>query len=920
MSFIDRFLDAVSSKRFMRKGQGSIAKIEKQQLKYANFNAADFAAETEKLKERLALGEKPEDVAIYAFALVRQAAKFLQGTNFTVLGQPHTWNMQHYKVQLLAGLALLKNMVAEIATGEGKTLIATLPAYFYALYGKGCHIATVNEYLAKRDCEWMRPLYSLLGLKCACIYADQTLEEKKQAYFADITYGTSSEFGFDYLRDNSTAETPEEKVQRGFFYCLVDEADSILVDEARTPLIISGPQEDSSENAYKTFLPQVKSLAAAQSQIANRTAREVLADVQKGATVDDALLRKLMQVKYADPKNKILKQILKLGVVNVAFEKFQTMLTVALSRAIVNEISEHLYYVVDERTHSATLTAKGQNFLSPENPNAFTIPEIDGKIAEIRASKTMSQSEKLAAEHKLRELSFAASYRIHIVSQLLQAYSLYERDVDYIVRNNKIEIVDPNTGRVMEGRRWSDGLHQAVEAKENVKIQAEDATYATISIQNYFKMYKFLSGMTGTAMELAQEFADVYKMTAVAIPTNKPCARKDLPDLVYLTRKEKFLATVKLIVNARSLGRPVLVGTSSVEDSELLSKMLKMQNIPHNVLNAKNDEFEAKIVAQAGQKGQITISTNMAGRGTDIKLGDGVNELGGLFIIAVDHHHSPRVDRQLMGRCARQGDNGETVFVVSFQDDLLRIHADLSPYQYVMKNRHKDGVPFSHPLIARTIAKAQESVESDYTAARKQMLKFDNPSNKQRAVAYAMRDEIIFAEAPDMLFDKKLFEAIDNACVEYLPEDACMLDEDALQSALDMIKLCVPVFVSAQSLKAMDTKAIARKLKQDAKSFFDSAFENIENPSQAKKEAMLYAIDSAWRRHIARLDNIREGIYLRSYAQKDPYCEFEREAFDSFESFFKDCQRVLFVGLSAQVSLLRKVQAGKNEIRKSVVR
>lgn len=924
MANITSLFARLKNANFMRKTAKIIRNIERFEKQYAAFGKPDLLAKTEEFRRRIAGGERLEKILPEAFALARTAARLILGESFSVCGREEKWDMVHYRVQLQAGIALARNSVCEIATGEGKTLIATLPAFVYALFGRGCHIATVNEYLARRDCEWMRPLYSALGLSCDFVYAGQSAEDKKRAYLADITYGTAAEFGFDYLRDNSTTQSAGEKVQRGFFYCLVDEADSVLVDEARTPLIISGGDDEASENPFEKILPKIRALVAEQNKLCGAIAGEVLAKITKAGAFDESDLGKIAQVKYGAPRNKMLKRILKTGLANVALEKLQTALDTNLGEFKKREISEGLFYCVDEKNNTASLTKKGQDFLEPDNPDAFTFPDAEARLRAIDADASLSPAEKAARKSETAEAVSKTAERLQLVSQLLRAFSLYERDVDYIVRNGKIEIVDPNTGRVMEGRRWSDGLHQAVEAKEGLKIGAENITYATVSIQNYFRMYAYLSGMTGTASELSEEFAETYKMSALEIPPNKPCVRIDNPDIVFLTRAEKFARIVETVKSVRAQGRPVLVGTSSVEESETLSRMLKIAGVPHNLLNAKHDAREAELVARAGGRGMITIATNMAGRGTDIKLGDGVNELGGLFVIASEHNYSRRIDRQLMGRCARQGDNGQTQFIVSLEDEIFRKYADVSPFQNALQKRHRKGVPFYHPLFARLVEKTQDKLEGDYSAARKNMLRFDNPANKQRAATYAARDEILSDEQLGAFMSDALRRAVSDAIFEALPaEDMDISDADI--AALEISLRSGFAFAADAFEFGVRRKAdIAETLASRAEESLEKSLEifGAENALKIKRCAALSALDSAWRDHLARLENLREAIYLRGYAQKDPYCEFEREAFDSFTEFWGGFRKSLFGRIKrfADNAAAAIPDSTSRERRKSLVR
>ncbi len=923
MPNLSSFLNDLKNRGFLRRAKKFAKTVNSLESRYSSFSDSDFKLKTEEFKGRIAKGENPEKFLAEAFALVKSAARKLLGTKVCVCGIEQEWDMVHYDVQLVAGLSLYKNMVAEIATGEGKTLIATLPAYVYALYGKGCHIATVNEYLARRDCEWMRPIYNLLGLRCDYVYSGQSSSDKKSAYLADITYGTSTEFGFDYLRDNSMTSSIDEKVQRGFFFCLIDEADSILIDEARTPLIISDYDYDEPDDPFKDIHPLVKSIVAAQTRLANSIAGDLARSLSAKNALDENGLKRLYQVKLAAPRNKILKQILEKGVVNIAFEKLQLSLSTGFNKKALNDLKEELYYVVDEKFHRATLTTRGQEFLSPKNPDAFTMPDCEKEISRINSDASLGAAERSRLAAQVRAALMKKSGMIHSFSQLLQAYALYERDVDYIVSGSKVEIIDPNTGRVMYGRRWSDGLHQAVEAKEGVKIERENLTCATISIQNYFRMYSKLAGMSGTAKEQADEFSEVYGMGVIEIPTNKPCVRRDLDDIVMLTRREKYRRVLEILSGAHSRGQPVLVGTPSVEESEVVSKMLRMAGIKHNVLNAKNNSAEAKIVAQAGRMGQITIATNMAGRGTDIKLGEGVNELGGLLVLSTSHHHSRRVDRQLMGRCARQGDNGETVFVVSLEDDLIRLHADTSVFQKAIKNKHKDGVELVHPLLKRLISRAQDEVETEYSSARKEMLKFDNPANKQRSIVYSLRDEIISAENPDFILDRYIEETVDSFIGDALPPDDLDVSAEDIDMLCQKYSSVFPAVIKPSELAGLGREKIAGMLVSKAESAFKNMFEDIDTKTAnaVKKRILSAAFDSAWRAHIAALEDLRNGIYLRSYAQKDPYCEFEKEAFEFFKDFMEQMRETALKAMSLSFAdAASQTQNARRDIKRALIR
>ncbi len=580
-----------------------------------------------------------------------------------------TWNMVHFDVQLIGGIVLHRGRIAEMATGEGKTLVATLPLYLNALAGRGAHLVTVNDYLARRDAEWMGALYSFLGLTVGIIQHDQPPDLRREQYVADITYGTNSEFGFDYLRDNGMATTRDQQVQRGYHYAIVDEVDSILIDEARTPLIISGPATVSTHQ-YDRLKPLVDQLVRKQNMLCNRLASEAKEAFESGDTETGGLL--MFKVKLGQPRNKQLLRMMEDPEKRKAIDKAELSFYQDTRKEELFALKEELFFTMDEKSHEADLSEQGRAFLNPDDPDSFVLPDLISEFTDIDLNRTLSDDEKDRMKTERQEQCDKQAEQIHNISQLLRAYCLFEKDVAYVVEENKVVIVDEYTGRKMPGRRWSDGLHQAVEAKEGVQIDRETQTLATITIQNYFRLYHKLAGMTGTAETEANEFHDIYKLDVAVIPTNRPVARKDANDRIYKTRREKYNAVINEIRERHAANQPVLVGTVSVEASELLSRMLKREKIPHNVLNAKYHRQEAEIVQRAGQPGTVTISTNMAGRGTDIKLGPGVPDVGGLYVIGTERHESRRIDRQLRGRCARQGDPGATRFYVSFEDDLMR--------------------------------------------------------------------------------------------------------------------------------------------------------------------------------------------------------------------------------------------------------
>ncbi|NNE91715.1 MAG: preprotein translocase subunit SecA, partial [Verrucomicrobiales bacterium] len=652
----------------------------------AGFSISDVSGNTEQMVERIREAQEIftklkkdfpakrreylDDILPEAFAVVKNAARRLCGTEWNVCDQPVKWEMVHFDVQLIGGIGLHRGKIAEMATGEGKTLVATLPVFLNGLTGMGVHVVTVNDYLARRDSEWMGHLFEYLGLSVGCIQNDQRGEKRRAQYEKDITYGTASEFGFDYLRDNGMAQNKEDQVQRNHYYALIDEVDSILIDEARTPLIISGPVPPrEADQLFDRYKSQIGSLHRKQAQLLNQIAADAKKAHEAGDEAEAALL--YFKVKLGQPRNRALMRAMEDPDVRKLIEKQELEFYKDPQKTALFELKEELYFTLDEKQHEAELSEQGRNFLSPDDPDAFVLPDLSETFSEIDGDSSLSDEQKTKKKQEIQEKSTFQAEKMHTISQLMKAYTLYEKDIHYMVQDNRVIILDENTGRAMPGRRWSDGLHQAVEAKEGVKIENETQTYATITIQNYFRLYEKLGGMTGTAETEAAEFHDIYKLDVLTIPTNKPIIREDLNDKIYKTQREKFKAVVDLVKERNAAGQPILLGTASVQSSEILSRMLKRDKIVHNVLNAKYHMQEAEIVARAGLKGAVTVATNMAGRGTDIKLGEGVREAGGLLVIATERHQSRRIDRQLRGRCSRQGDPGMSVFYVSFEDDLM---------------------------------------------------------------------------------------------------------------------------------------------------------------------------------------------------------------------------------------------------------
>ena len=715
-----------------------------------------------------------------------------------------------------AATALHSGRIAEMATGEGKTLVATLPIYLNALTGRGVHVVTVNDYLAARDSEWMGAIYKFLGLTVGCILHDQPPRVRREQYNCDITYGTNAEFGFDYLRDNGMAARKEEQVQRGHYFAIVDEVDSILIDEARTPLIISGPSVHTYDEQYGQWKPLVESLVRAQERLCARFLSEAEALIKKLHPADgsnppnpEALEHEigllLFRVKTGQPKSEGLMKILEdpenLKLMNQAeLDLHKDQKKVDLYRE-----KEELLFAIDEKGFEADLTEKGRNFVSPKDPEAFVLPELTTVLHEIDAGPEPDARKRMEAKTKVQQDFETKAQKIHAISQLLKAYSLYQLDVEYVIQENKVIIVDQHTGRLMPGRRWSDGLHQAVEAKEGVEIERETQTLATITIQNYFRLYQKLAGMTGTAETEASEFFDIYKLGVLVIPTNKPCIRKDANDAVYKTRREKFNTVLNEIKQIHAQGRPILVGTISVEVSEQLSRMLKREGIIHSVLNAKYHQQEAEIITRAGQRGAVTIATNMAGRGTDIKLGPGVAELGGLHVMGTERHEARRIDRQLRGRCARQGDPGSSHFFISLEDDLMRLFGSDRIVKMMERMGLEEGQELTHPWLNRSIQQAQKRVEQHNFQIRKRTLEFDDVMNKQREVIYGFRNEIIHGEdVRDRLMD--IMEEVVVDKVAQFTNAESEFSEWKMRPLADWVNLNFPIGLpEAEILKAADS-------------------------------------------------------------------------------------------------------------------
>jgi preprotein translocase subunit SecA len=877
------------NQREVRRLKPLVARINELEQQYQKLSDEEVLAKSLGWKTDLANIDDPEELARRlnellpeAFALVKNAARRLWDKTWPVCDQPVTWNMIHFDVQLMGGAVLHQGKIAEMATGEGKTLVATCPLYLNALSGRGVHLVTVNDYLARRDAEWMGELYKFLGLTVGCIQHDQSPAERRAQYECDITYGTNSEFGFDYLRDNGMATSKEQQVQRGHYYAIVDEVDSILIDEARTPLIISGPATVSSHQ-YDKFKPLVEQLVKRQTMLCNRLVSEAKEALDKNDVEEAGRL--LFKVKLGQPRNKGLMRLMEEPENRKALDKSELSFYQDSRKDELVALKEELYFAINERQQEADLSELGRSYLNPDDPDAFVLPDLISEFTEIDLDPELTPEQKEEKKRTRQQYCDSQAERIHNISQLLRAYCLFEKDVEYVVEENKVVIVDEHTGRKMPGRRWSDGLHQAVEAKEGVQIDRETQTLATITIQNYFRLYHKLAGMTGTAETEANEFHDIYKLDVVVIPTNRPVIRADANDRIYKTRREKYNAVIDEIKNCYAKGQPVLVGTASVEASELVSRMLKREKIPHNVLNAKYHRQEAEIVARAGQRGTVTISTNMAGRGTDIKLGDGVPDVGGLHVLGTERHESRRVDRQLRGRCARQGDPGSSRFYVSFEDDLMR-NFGASERMTAMMERFglKEGEELEHVWLNKSVETAQKRVEQRNYQIRKRTLDFDDVMNKQREVIYALRNEALETPEPRTMILEIVDEVVPERVREYLePIDGSDPNPDGL---LHWVNTTFPLALS-RATAALDSRTLEENsqfIGEKIKTAYGQKVQHEESEAVTGLERyiLLNAIDRLWQEHLYAMDGLREGIYLRSYGQKDPLIEYKAEAYEMF--------------------------------------
>ena len=860
-----------------------LQKIVKEKIQtFEDKQLADVTDKKEIQKIRKAIEKEVlDDILVEAFALVKHACRLLYGKEWTAVGQKIKWEMIPYDEQLIGGVVLHQGKISEMKTGEGKTLVATMPIYLNALSGRGVHIVTVNDYLAQRDSEWMGKVFEMLGMSVGHILNSMNPEQRKIAYNCDITYGTNNEFGFDYLRDNMTIDA-EYLVQRPHHYAIVDEVDSVLIDEARTPLIISGPVETKINQSYVDLSSPVKSLVSKQKILVSELvgkAEEILKldNPSEDQLYDAGLL--LLKSKKGLPKDGKLQEL------------FQEQGTIKLMNSVeseyiadkkLHELDEDLYFAIDEQSNSVDLSDKGRAALSPDNMEAFTIPDLGEMLSDIDESD-LSEDQKKLNKEKAYQLHSQRSSKIHYLNQLLKAYTLFDKDVEYVVQNGQVLIVDEFTGRVLPGRRFSGGLHQALEAKENVKIEKETQTLASITIQNYFRMYDKLSGMTGTAETEAAEFEKIYNLGVTAIPTHRPVVRQDFNDVIYKSMHAKYKAVINEVNDYFKKGQPVLIGTISVEVSELLSKMLKQKGIPHNVLNAKQHQSEAQIVAQAGLKNAITIATNMAGRGTDIKLGPGVEELGGLHIIGTSRHESRRIDLQLRGRSGRQGDSGSSKFYISLEDDLMRLFNMDKLASYMDRLAMDDDQELSAGMLNRGVSNAQQKVEERNFGMRKHLLEYDDVLNQQREIIYNLRNKALLSESikssidefiDDFIYD--LFEPLDIKNIKDW-------DWPALNQELNAHLL---IEIDQSDFEAKISKEdIVNAIADKALEYYSQKEEIIpaELLRKLEKFVVLRTIDEKWRNHLLGMDQLREGIGLRAFGQKNPLIEYKAEAYNFFQ-------------------------------------
>ncbi|MBS0629592.1 MAG: preprotein translocase subunit SecA [Verrucomicrobia bacterium] len=913
--------------RLIKKYTKIVRKINAHEEALQSLSDEQVKAKTQEFKDRLAKGETLDDLLVEAYAVVKNACRRLVGTEVHVSGYNQKWDMIPYDVQLLGGILLHHGSIAEMQTGEGKTLTASLPLYLNALTGQPVHLVTVNDYLAQRDCEWIGAIFRWLGLKVEALVNSIPSHMRKPVYEADIVYGTASEFGFDYLRDNSMAQSAEEQCQRGYFFAIVDEIDSILIDEARTPLIISGPTNESTQ-MYGVLSEPVTNVVKQQRDLCNKLATDARKTLEKLELFEESEVKKklskeedkefreaiqnLWLVSKGNPQNKILKRAKENPDLRSEIDKLDIYFYGEPNKDERLSLLAQLYLIVDEKANEYELTDKGIHYWvetqAGSSESDFTMLDLGHEYAEIDAMPGLDEQDRLQRKVNIREVDAKRKERSHNLRQMLRAHLLMEKDVDYIVEDGKIVIIDENTGRPQPGRRFSDGLHQAIEAKEGVKIQGETQTYATITLQNYFRQYKKLAGMTGTAMTEANEFKEIYKLEVVAVPTNKKCIRDDADDVIFMTEREKYNAIVADIAKIHATGRPILIGTESVEVSEKLARILRQNKLPHTVLNAKNHEREAEIVAEAGKEGAITVATNMAGRGTDIKLKEGVAAKGGLHVIGTTRHQSRRIDRQLRGRGARQGDPGTSKFYVSFEDTLMRLFTSPRITMFLQRFRPPEGEPISAPVLNSSIETAQKRIEQRNYAMRKHTLEYDDVMNKQREEIYAFRNDVIHTKNTLPIAE----EILEHVCMDMSAEFFTSRNNWNPEGYRHRLSTHFPITFEAKDFEnehlsaeqmeklASDKVLEAFRHKIEHQKMAIQTMHKTMNPhsknevdaggiiGEVIRNLLIRTIDARWQEHLLHIDHLRVEVNVRSIGQKDPLLEFKHEAFALFDSLSRE--------------------------------
>lgn len=898
--------------RTVKKYRKKVQEINRFDEQFQTLSDSEIRAKTAEFKERLAQGATLDDLLPEAYAVVKNACRRMVGTQVHVSGYDQKWDMVPYDVQLIGAIAMHDGSIAEMQTGEGKTLTATLPLYLNALRGQPVHLVTVNDYLADRDCQWTGSILRWLGLTTGALTNGTPMERRKETYENDVVYGTASEFGFDYLRDNSMATSKDQQVQRGHFFAIIDEVDSVLIDEARTPLIISGPAPESYQ-MYGELKSAVSELVRRQRDFCNQLAseakrvldkRELDGNLRPSKEEMDAALRKLWIVSKGTPRHKVVKRMQEDPDLRAALDDIDVYYHGEQGKKEKAGVLSELYIIVDEKASEYELTDRGiatwGEIAGAGHEDDFVMLDLGHEFLVIESDDALDDEQKMQRKLDVQDQDAKRKERAHNVRQMLRAHLLMEKDVDYIIQDSKIVIIDENTGRPQPGRRFSDGLHQAIEAKEGVEIQRETQTYATITLQNFFRMYDKISGMTGTAVTEAGEFKEIYKLEVLSIPTHRPCVREDANDEIYMTEREKYNAILKDVLEENKKGRPILIGTESVEVSEKLSRIFRQNGLPHVVLNAKNHEKEAEIVANAGQSKSITIATNMAGRGTDIKLGEGVASIGGLYVLGTTRHQSRRIDRQLRGRSARQGDPGSSKFYVSFEDSLMRLFASPRLNAILQKFRPPEGEPISANILNRSIETAQKRVEQRNYSIRKHTLEYDDVMNKQRQEIYAFRNLILHSD--DILSDAK--ELLEEVCNQATEEYASVQTESGgwdRQGLHEWLIDHFPVENNTLNGEGDDPGAYSslitekvvssfeEKVQRELEKLGDRTSGDRDNPVEyAVRNVMIQEVDKRWQHHLLTMDHLRSDVMLRQFGQRDPLMEFKKEAFDLFNELSID--------------------------------